>query len=129
MSDAEGGVDLAALALGGDTTALIANLEAMAASLEAESGVAETEIRQKIAQLRSVIEMQLAVLAQQRAQLDSALRTAEAVAGDEAGDSALQTVVADSVARVEENVAQVEAMVRDDPEARTMLAEVLSRPG
>ena len=127
---AGGDLDLTALALGagGETGALISYLESMAANLEAESGEPETEIRGKIALLQRGIEAQPGALAEQRARMASAVRAAEQQQqaddgpGGEDAESALHAVVMENVARAEEGVERVEALVREDPQARELLA-------
>ena len=122
-SGQEDGADaLAGLALGGgaDSGALIAYLEQMAASFEEQTGEVETEIRGKIAQLRAVLDARPAVVAEQvaRMQRDDA---ADGPAGDAEMDAA-EAVCDESLLAIEENIGRVDAMLRDDPDARQMLA-------
>ena len=139
-SDLGGGLEAAGLAQllgggggaggGGSTQALISHLEQMADDLEAQSGEEETEIRGKIALLRSVLEMQSAAVRKQLGQI-AALDGQVSSGGAESEQAVqalggLQAMASESAQRIEQGMGAVETMLREDDDARRLLAETSS---
>lgn len=121
-----------ALADGGDSRALLTQLEAMADAFEQQSGEPETEIRGKIALLQSVLDARPAAIAQSRARMDAVLRATDSqTAADDAAaayreESALQSVCASSLQSIESEMDTVSSMLEGDPETAAVVAQLMS---
>ena len=124
---------MGALGPGGDATALIAHLEAMASEFESQSGEPETEIRTKIAMLRSIIDSRPMAVAQSRARMESALQMAGSnslAVGSETAqpeEDALPACTSSCLESIESNLEAVGSMLREDPAAAAMVANLVSK--
>ena len=123
---------------GGNSAALLAQLEAMADAFEQESGEVETDIRGKIAMLRGVLDARPSVIASQRARMQSAVDALDTDYADGAqpqpsaaaaamrGEAALHSVAAAAADSLEVDLGRVDSMLRADPAAAAMVGSIMS---